>query len=80
MPGSKLTSKGQITLPKPIRDHLHLRPGQIVDFEIDDRGGVRLHAKNVDLLSLAGILKRKRGKRLTIEAMNEAIARGYAGK
>lgn len=36
MPASKSTSKGQITLPKEIRDRLGLRPGDEVEFIPDD--------------------------------------------
>lgn len=77
---SKVTGKGQITLPKVVRDHLHLQAGQRVGFEIDDHGLVRLHARNLDLRSLRGILKAPGRKRLTVAAMNTAIARGYAGE
>ena len=30
---SKITSKGQITLPKKLRDDLHLSPGDVLEFE-----------------------------------------------
>ncbi len=35
-----LTSKGQVTIPKAIRDHLGLRPGHRVEFVADRRGRV----------------------------------------
>ena len=35
-----LTSKGQVTLPKHIRDALGLGPGSAVDFELDEQGRV----------------------------------------
>jgi AbrB family looped-hinge helix DNA binding protein len=37
---SKLTVKGQVTIPKRIRDALGLQPGEGVSFVLDDRGEV----------------------------------------
>ena len=37
-----LTSKGQVTVPKHIRDALHLLPGCAVDFGVNDQGQVVL--------------------------------------
>jgi antitoxin PrlF len=37
-----ITSKGQVTIPKHIRDALGLRPGSAVDFAVDDEGQVVL--------------------------------------
>ena len=33
-----VTSKGQVTIPKPVRDRLGIRPGSKVDFEVADDG------------------------------------------
>jgi antitoxin PrlF len=33
-----ISEKGQVTIPKPIRDRLGLRPGQVLDFEADAQG------------------------------------------
>jgi AbrB family looped-hinge helix DNA binding protein len=38
-----LTSKGQVTIPKHIRDALRLRPGAAVDFSVNASGEVVLH-------------------------------------
>lgn len=38
-----LTSKGQVTVPKHIRDALHLLPGTPVDFAVNALGQVVLH-------------------------------------
>jgi AbrB family looped-hinge helix DNA binding protein len=35
-----LTVKGQVTIPKRIRDTLHLVPGSRMDFELDEQGRV----------------------------------------
>jgi AbrB family looped-hinge helix DNA binding protein len=39
---SNMTSKGQVTVPKDIRDALGLKPGHRVRFEIDENGDARI--------------------------------------
>ena len=43
---SKMTAKGQVTLPKRLRDHLGLKPGSDVDFELAGDGRVFLKTRN----------------------------------
>lgn len=38
-----LTSKGQVTIPKRIRDALGLDSGSLVDFALNDNGDVVIH-------------------------------------
>lgn len=78
MPTATVTSKGQITLPKEIRDTLGVQSGDRVLFWRNPQGQIVVEAETVDLRSLRGMLKGK-GPRLTIEEMNEAIAQGAAG-
>ena len=74
MPVATVTSKGQITIPKPIRDQLGLRTGDRVDFWVTEEGSVVMQPLTVDLRSLKGCLKTDiRG--VTVEDMNEAIRR-----
>lgn len=75
-----LTSKGQTTIPKQVRDHLKLHPGDKLDFVIESEGRVVIKPAKLDVRSLKGLLKRRDGKVLSIEEMNAAIARGAAGK
>jgi AbrB family looped-hinge helix DNA binding protein len=37
-----ITSKGQVTIPKHIRDSVDFTPGTKIDFQINDRGRVEL--------------------------------------
>ncbi len=37
-----VTSKGQVTIPKPVRDRLGIEPGSAVEFELDPAGRVAL--------------------------------------
>jgi len=39
---STVTSKGQVTIPKPVRDWLGIKPGNAVDFELSADGRVVL--------------------------------------
>jgi AbrB family looped-hinge helix DNA binding protein len=71
MTTAKITSKGQITLPKQIRDLLGVHPGDQVVFRTTE-AGIVVEANTIDLLSLKGILKPKvRG--VTIDGMKHAI-------
>jgi antitoxin PrlF len=37
---TKITSKGQVTIPKPVRDHLGVGPGSEVNFRLADDGSI----------------------------------------
>jgi AbrB family looped-hinge helix DNA binding protein len=78
MPVSTLTSKGQVTVPKEIRDLLKLTQGQQLDFQVRAGGQVVLRPKNRDVRRLKGIVGVKRAKPVTIRQLNESIADGYA--
>jgi len=78
MPSATLTSKGQVTIPKPVRDELGLRVGDRVAFRVLEDGTVVVEPETIDLLDLSGILRPKR-KGMTVADMDEAIRTG-AGK
>lgn len=80
MPTATLTSKGQLTLPKAIRDRLRLGSGDRVDFVIKDDGTIVLRPATVDVRELAGFLHRKGVKRLSVSEMNAVIRRRAAGR
>ncbi len=73
---SGITVKGQATIPKAIRDHLRLKPGDRVKFFVHPDGSVVLLPK-LPASSLRGIVKSKR--RVTIEQMHTAVAEGASG-
>ncbi len=78
MPTSTLTSKGQITIPKEIRDLLRLRTGQRVEFQLDPKGHVILTPRNRDIRLLKGIVRCPTRRTVSVEEMNEAIAEGFS--
>jgi AbrB family looped-hinge helix DNA binding protein len=54
-----MTTKGQITIPKAVRDRLRLEPGDKVYFDITEDGSVRLVARNRPMEQLFGLLRGK---------------------
>jgi AbrB family looped-hinge helix DNA binding protein len=75
---SAITVKGQATIPKAIREHLRLRPGDRVKFFVHPDGSVVLLPK-VGASALRGIVKSRRGRPVPIVEMTEAAAKGAAG-
>ncbi|MGC1644992.1 MAG: type II toxin-antitoxin system PrlF family antitoxin [Candidatus Sulfotelmatobacter sp.] len=75
---SAITVKGQATIPKAIREHLRLRPGDRVKFFVHPDGSVVLLPK-VRAAALRGIIKSRRRRPVTIVEMTEAAAKGAAG-
>jgi AbrB family looped-hinge helix DNA binding protein len=80
MPSSTLTSKGQTTIPKLIRDHLKLRSGDQIDFLVRPDGVVVLRPATLNVRELKGMLHRKNMKAVSVDAMNEAIRRRFKGR
>jgi AbrB family looped-hinge helix DNA binding protein len=80
MPSATLTSKGQLTLPKAIRDLLRLGVGDRVDFIVKDDRTVVLRPATVDVRELKGLLHKKGIKPLSVEQMNAIIRRRAAGR
>lgn len=76
---STLTVKGQATIPKTIREHLGLKPGDCVKFFVHPDGSVVLLPK-MPVSSLRGMLKAKRKRPVTTDEMTKAVAEGAAGE
>ena len=74
---SALSVKGQATIPKAIRDHLHLQPGDRIKFFVHPDGSVVILPK-LPTSRLKGIVHSRRG-RVSIEEMETAITEGAVG-
>lgn len=72
MTTSTLTSKGQTTIPKAVRRHLGLKPGDKIRFLVEDDGRVVILPATLHLRDLRGSLPRP-SKPVSIERMREAI-------
>ncbi len=65
-----LTSKGQTTIPKEIRDSLRMKPGDRMTFTLMPDGTVVMRVKSKRITELAGILHKKGRKPVPVEQMS----------
>lgn len=72
-----LTVKGQATIPKAIREHLRVKPGDRIKFFVHPDGTVVLLPKR-PAATLRGFIKPRRRTAVTVEEMTEAVAEGAA--
>lgn len=73
MATTTITSKGQIVIPKPIRDHLHLQSGDRIEFVVQNGGEVVVRPLDLDARDLKGILHKPGRKAVSLRAMERAI-------
>jgi AbrB family looped-hinge helix DNA binding protein len=73
MPYSTLSTKGQLVVPKEVRDFLRLRPGDRIDFVVRDDGQVSIRPAVVDVHSLRGMLHRPGRAVVSVEQMKQAV-------
>lgn len=78
MPTAVVTSKGQITIPKPVRDGLGVETGDRVEFVEIERGVYSVVAATRDIRDLKGVIP-KPAKPVSVEDMNRAVRR-HAGR
>ena len=67
---STLTSKGQTTIPKEIRESLSIKPGDRMAFTLMPDGTVLLRVKNKSVMSLAGSLRKKGQKPVPVDELS----------
>lgn len=74
MATATLTSKGQITLPKVVRERLGVAAGDKVEFVETEPGVFRVIAATRDVRDLKGVIP-KPAKPVTVEEMGRVVAR-----
>jgi len=78
MPTSTLTSKGQVTIPKPIRERFSLETGDRLEFTVDEAGHIVVRPRS-DQSGVCGILSDLAPRRpVTVAEMKRAIRRRAA--
>lgn len=79
MATATITSKGQVTIPKKIRDKLGLKPGDKVDFEVE-KGDLKVSRKKYSIEETFGMLYRENQTSYTVEEMDEKLAEYFRTK
>jgi antitoxin PrlF len=79
MPSASLSSKGQITIPKVIRELLQVKTGDRLEFVVDG-GHVVLRPGTLDFRSLRGLLHKAGRKPVSLKEMEAAVASAHAGR
>ncbi len=79
MTTATITSKGQLTLPKDVREAMSVGPGDRVDFVRMEDGNFAVLPATHSVKSLKGIIPRPK-KAVSLADMDKAIARGAKGE
>ena len=78
MPSATMTTKGQITVPAIVRNHLGLEPGTRVQFiELPD-GGYEFKPATLPVTVLKGFFGPWEDPAISIDEMNESMAQAAA--
>jgi len=82
MPKLSVTTRGQVTFRKEVLQHLGVKPGEKIELELlpNGQGIVRAARPSGSIERFIGHLAGKTRKVATIEEMNEAAAKGWAGE
>lgn len=77
-----VTARGQVTFRKEVLQHLGIKPGEKIELDLlpDGRGVLRAARPTGTIKDFVGLLAGRTQKVATIEEINEATARGWAGK
>lgn len=80
MSSATLTSKGQITIPKDVRDRLGLETGDRVEFLVQEDGRVLFQPATLHVRELKGVLYKKGRRPVSVEEMHATVAKRAARK
>jgi antitoxin PrlF len=74
MPTATVTTKGQITIPKEVRDAMGIEAGDRVEFVAEEKGVYKVVAATKDVRHLKGLVP-KPAMPVSVEEMNRAVVR-----
>jgi AbrB family looped-hinge helix DNA binding protein len=75
MPTATMTTKGQVTIPKEVREHLGVETGDRLSFVVQEDGTVIVKPITRHVRELGGFLQRPGQRPVSVNEMDEGIAR-----
>ena len=77
-----VTARGQVTFRKEVLQHLGIKPGEKIELDLvpDGRGILQAARPSGTIGGFVGLLAGRTKKVATLEEINEATARGWAGR
>ena len=79
MTRATLTSKGQITIPKEVRERLGVEAGDRLEFVEQERGVYKVVAATKDVRHLKGLVPKPR-RHVSVEEMKAAVRKSRGRK
>ena len=80
MAQATITSKGQITIPKDIRNVLHLESGGKVEFLVTDKGEAIIRPLSKTTEDVFGLLSSTKRKKLSVKDMDKKLKNTFRNK
>jgi len=77
MPVATMTNKGQVTIPKKVRDALHLQSGDKLEFVCEEAGIITVRPVKKSVDEVFGKLYRKGRAPVSTEEMREAVEKKF---
>ena len=77
MSQATMTTKGQITIPKVVRDELKLKAGDRVDFVVNAAGEAVIRRVSCCAKEVRGMLAHRAQASLTVEEMDKAVRQRF---
>jgi AbrB family looped-hinge helix DNA binding protein len=75
MPTATMTTKGQVTIPKEVREHLGVETGDRLSFVVQEDGTVIVQPITRHVRELGGLLQRPGQRPVSANEMDDGIAR-----
>lgn len=74
---STVTSKGQVTIPKAVRDRLRLEAGDKLDFRVEDDGTIRVHPVAKKTSEVFAVFAEKAAQPYSVAEQRDAVKRAF---